>query len=37
MLKLLQPPHLKVGEYVMANVESRLELSQLNSSPQVWG
>ena len=23
--------------YVMANVESRLELSQLNSSPQVWG
>ena len=23
--------------YVMANVESGLELSQLNSSPQVWG
>ena len=24
-------------DYVMANVELRLELSQLNSSPQVWG
>ena len=23
--------------YVVANVESGLELSQLNSSPQVWG